>query len=54
MADIYQNFRGPFCFHHQGDDEGIKMEARTSDVMVNFYQTTQCYNPEESHIHNSC
>jgi hypothetical protein len=23
--------------------------ARTSETLVNFYQTTRCYNPEDSH-----
>jgi hypothetical protein len=26
-------------------------EARTSETLVNFYQTTWCYNPEDSHLH---
>jgi hypothetical protein len=21
-VEIYQRFRGPFCLHHQGDDDG--------------------------------
>jgi hypothetical protein len=25
--------------------------ARTSETLVNFYQTTQRYNPEDSHVH---
>jgi hypothetical protein len=30
----------------------LMMEAaRTSETLVNFYQTTQCYNPEDSHLH---
>jgi hypothetical protein len=30
------------------------MEApRTSETLVNFYQTTRHYNPEDSHLHNS-
>jgi hypothetical protein len=29
----------------------LMMEAaRTSETSVNFYQTTRCYNPEDSHI----
>jgi hypothetical protein len=24
--------------------------ARASETLVNFYQTTQCYNPEDSHL----
>jgi hypothetical protein len=30
----------------------LMMEAaRTSDTLVNFYQTTRCYNPEDSNLH---
>jgi hypothetical protein len=25
--------------------------ARTSETLVNFYQTTRCYNPEDSNFH---
>jgi hypothetical protein len=25
--------------------------ARTSETLVNFYQTTRPYNPEDSHLH---
>jgi hypothetical protein len=25
-------------------------EAKTSETLVNFYQTTRSYNPEDSHI----
>jgi hypothetical protein len=25
--------------------------ARTSETLVNFYQTTRCYNPEHSNLH---
>jgi hypothetical protein len=27
--------------------------ARTSETLVNFYQTTRCYNPEDSNLHLS-
>jgi hypothetical protein len=29
----------------------IMEAARTSETSVNFYQTTQRYNPEDSHLH---
>jgi hypothetical protein len=30
----------------------LMMEAAsTSETLVNFYQTTQCNNPEDSHLH---
>jgi hypothetical protein len=25
--------------------------ARTSETLVQLYQTTRCYNPEDSHLH---
>jgi hypothetical protein len=29
----------------------LMMEAaRTSETLVNFYQSTRCYNPEDSHL----
>jgi hypothetical protein len=27
--------------------------ARTSETLVNFYQTTRRYNPEDSHLHTN-
>jgi hypothetical protein len=37
LVEVYQRFRGACFLHHQGDDG-------------NFYQTTQCNNPEGSHF----
>jgi hypothetical protein len=28
--------------------------ARTFETLVNFWQTTQHYNPEDSHLHTHC
>jgi hypothetical protein len=28
--------------------------ARSSEMLVNFYQTTQYYNPEDSHLRTNC
>jgi hypothetical protein len=28
----------------------MKMAARTSETLVQLYQTTRCYNPEDSHL----
>jgi hypothetical protein len=43
---VYQRFRGTFCLHHQGDE--LMEAARTSETLVNFYQTARRYNPEEA------
>jgi hypothetical protein len=33
----------------------LMMEAAvTFETLVNFYQTTRCYNPEDSHLLSSC
>jgi hypothetical protein len=46
LVEVYQCFRGPCCLHH------LMMEAiRTSETLVNCYQTTLRYNPEDSHLH---
>jgi hypothetical protein len=29
----------------------IMEAARTSEMLINFYQTTWCYNPEDSRLH---
>jgi hypothetical protein len=52
LVEVYQRFRGPSCLHHQGDEFiALMMEAaRTSENLVNFYQTTRRYNPEDSHL----
>jgi hypothetical protein len=38
-------------FHARGLLITLMMEAaRTSETLVNFYQTIRCYNPEDSHL----
>jgi hypothetical protein len=39
----------PCCLHHQGDSVMVEA-ARTSETLVNFYQTTRRYNPDDSHL----
>jgi hypothetical protein len=49
---VYQRFRGMYCLHHQVDG-ALMMEAmQTSQTLVNSYQTTRRYNPEDSHLHS--
>jgi hypothetical protein len=46
---VYQHFRSLYCFHHQG---ALMMEAvQTSEMLVNPYQSTWCYNPKDSNLH---
>jgi hypothetical protein len=47
LVEVYRRFRGPCCLHHQ---VALMMEAAsTSEMSVNFYQTTRRCNPEDSH-----
>jgi hypothetical protein len=49
LAYIYWCFRSAFCIHHYS---ALMMEAATtSESSVNFYQNTQCNNPEDSNPH---
>jgi hypothetical protein len=51
LVEVYGHFRGACCLHHQDDDHCPNMEAAsTSEMLVNFYQTTQHNNPEDSHL----
>jgi hypothetical protein len=52
LVEVYQRFRGPCSLHHQGDHRPDDEAARTSETLVNFYQTTRRYNPEDSHLLN--
>jgi hypothetical protein len=52
LLEVYQNFRGVCCLHHQGDLQ-VMEAARTSETSVYFHQTTRRNNPEDSHLHTS-
>jgi hypothetical protein len=47
VVEIGRRFRGAYCFHHHG----LLMAISTSETSVNFYETTRCNIPEDSHIH---
>jgi hypothetical protein len=49
LLEVYLCFRGTCCLHHQ-DDEA----ASTSEMLVNFYQTTWRYSPEDRLLHSDC
>jgi hypothetical protein len=42
LVEVYQRFRVLIALMTEA--------ARTSETLVNFYQTTRRYNPEDSHI----
>jgi hypothetical protein len=48
LVEVYQRFGGACNL------AALMMEAAsTSGTLVNFYQTTWCNNPEDSHLHLS-
>jgi hypothetical protein len=52
----YQRLRGQYIVQHQGDQglNAMMMEAaRTSETLVNSYQSTWRYNPKDSHLHSN-
>jgi hypothetical protein len=48
LVDVHEHLRGTWSIpHHQG----LMMEAASiSEMLVNIYQTAQCYNPKDSHL----
>jgi hypothetical protein len=47
VVRVYQRFRGLYCLYHIG----LMMEAvQTSETLVNLYQSTWHYNPDDSHL----
>jgi hypothetical protein len=51
LVEVYQRFRGACCLQHQSDHRLVMEAADTPETSVNFYQTTRCNNPEDSHLH---
>jgi hypothetical protein len=49
-VEIYQRFRGPVGPDDAGRFALMMEAATTSETLVNFYQTTRRYNPEDSHL----
>jgi hypothetical protein len=46
---VYRRFRGPYYLHRQDDESPVT----TSATLVNFYQSTRRYNPEDSHLQHT-
>jgi hypothetical protein len=54
LVEVYRRFRGACCLHNEGNELLIALmmaTASTSETSVNFHQTTQRNNPEDSHLH---
>jgi hypothetical protein len=50
LVEVHQRFRGACCLRNQGIIALMMEAARTSETLVNFYQTTWRCNPEDSHL----
>jgi hypothetical protein len=49
VVEVYQRFTRSLL--HPSSFIALMMEAaRTFEMLVNFYQTTWCFNPEDSHL----
>jgi hypothetical protein len=50
MVEVYLRFIGVASSIRAIIDPMMEA-ASTSETSVNFYQTTRCYNPEDTHLH---
>jgi hypothetical protein len=50
LVYVYRRFKGSFCLHYQGLITLMMKAASTSETSINFYQTIQQNNPEDSHL----
>jgi hypothetical protein len=50
LVEVYLMFQWSFVPLSSGQWVLMVEAARTSEMSVNFYQTTQCYNTEDSHL----
>jgi hypothetical protein len=46
LVEIDRRFTGAYCLHYEGDEA-----VSTSETLINFYETTRCNIPEDSHHH---
>jgi hypothetical protein len=51
LVEVYQHFRGASIIRAAIIIVLMMKAARTSETLVNFYQTTLRYNPEDSNLH---
>jgi hypothetical protein len=54
LVEVYWCFRGAYCLHHQGNEWQMMEALSISGLLVNFYQTTFCNIPEDSHLNTCC
>jgi hypothetical protein len=50
LVEVYRRLRCAYCLHRQGKIALMMDVASTSEISVNFYQTTRCNIPEDSHL----
>jgi hypothetical protein len=52
LVEVYQHFGSVYCLQQQGNQQDLTMEtASTSEMSVNFHQTTKHNIPEDTHLY---